>query len=73
MKVVWSDEAASALVALETKLAERHSAEKVAEIIDQLVRRVDRLRDHPELGESFQSMATSFASWSTTGIASFIG
>ncbi len=52
MNVVWSDEAAYALVALETKLAERYSAEKAAQIIDELVRRVDRLQDHPQLGRA---------------------
>jgi len=52
MNVVWSDEAAYALVALETKLAERYPAEKAAQIIDELVRRVDRLQDHPQLGRA---------------------
>ena len=52
MNVVWSDEAAYALVALETKLAQRYSAEKAAQIIDELVRRVDRLQDHPQLGRA---------------------
>jgi hypothetical protein len=32
MKVVWSDEAVFALVALEVKLAERYSAERAAEL-----------------------------------------
>jgi toxin ParE1/3/4 len=50
MNVVWSDEALYALVALEIKLAERYSDEKAARIVDELVRRVDRLRDHPQLG-----------------------
>ena len=52
MTVVWSDEAAYALVALDTKLAERYPAEKAAQIIDELVRRVDRLQDHPQLGRA---------------------
>jgi toxin ParE1/3/4 len=50
MKVVWSDDAALALVALETRLARRYTAEKAAHIVDELVRRVDRLQDHPQLG-----------------------
>jgi plasmid stabilization system protein ParE len=50
MNVVWSDEALYALVALEIKLAERYSDEKAAQIIDNLVHRVDQLRDHPQLG-----------------------
>ena len=49
MKVVWSDDAVMALVALETKLAQRYTAEKAAQVIDELVRRVDRLQDHPQL------------------------
>ena len=52
MNVVWSDEAAYALVALETKLVERYPAEKAAQIIDKLVRRIDRLQDHPQLGRA---------------------
>ena len=39
-----------ALVDLETKLARRYTAEKAAHIVDELVRRVDRLQDHPQLG-----------------------
>lgn len=35
---------------LETQLAARYSASKAAEIIDSLVRRVDRLQAHPQLG-----------------------
>jgi plasmid stabilization system protein ParE len=50
MKVVWSEEAASALAALEMRLARRYSPEKAARIVEQLVRRVDRLEDHPQLG-----------------------
>ena len=52
MNVVWSDEAVYALVALETKLVERYPAEKAAQIIDELVRRIDRLQDHPQLGRA---------------------
>lgn len=52
MNVVWSDEAVYALVALEIKLAERYSGEKAAQIIDELVRRVYRLQDHPQLGRA---------------------
>jgi plasmid stabilization system protein ParE len=50
MKVVWSDDAVMALVDLETKLALRYTAEKAAQVVDNLVRRVDRLQDHPQLG-----------------------
>jgi plasmid stabilization system protein ParE len=50
MKVVWSDDAAWALVALETRLAQRHSSDKAARIVEELVRRVDQLEDHPRLG-----------------------
>ena len=50
MKVVWSDDAAWALVALETRLAQRYSPDKAARIVEELVRRVDRLEDHPQLG-----------------------
>lgn len=50
MKVVWSEEAVYALVALETTLVQRYSAEKAAEIVDEIVRRVDRLQEHPQLG-----------------------
>jgi len=50
MNVVWSDEAVYALVALDIKLVERYSDEKAAQIIDGLVRRVHRLREHPQLG-----------------------
>jgi plasmid stabilization system protein ParE len=52
MNVVWSDEALYALVVLEVQLAERYSDEKAAQIIDKLVQRVDRLRDHPQLGRA---------------------
>lgn len=50
MKVVWSDDAVWALVALEERLAQRYSADKAARIVEDLVRRVDRLEDHPQLG-----------------------
>jgi len=50
MKVVWSDDAVWALVALETRLAQRYSSGKAARIVEDLVRRVDRLEDHPQLG-----------------------
>jgi len=50
MKVVWSDDAVWALVALETRLAQRYSSDKAARIVEELVRRVDRLEDHPQLG-----------------------
>jgi toxin ParE1/3/4 len=52
MKVVWSDEAVYALITLEIRLAERYSAAKAAEVVDALVRRVDRLQDHPQLGRA---------------------
>jgi toxin ParE1/3/4 len=50
MKVVWSDEAVWALVGLETKLLQCYSPEKAGHVVDELVRRVDRLQDHPQLG-----------------------
>jgi toxin ParE1/3/4 len=50
MKVVWSDDAVWALVALEARLAQRYSSDKAARIVEDLVRRVDRLADHPQLG-----------------------
>jgi len=50
MKVVWSDDAAWALVALETRLALRYSPVQAAGIVEELVRRVERLEDHPQLG-----------------------
>jgi toxin ParE1/3/4 len=52
MKVVWSDEAVYALIALELKLAERHSAEKAAEIIETLIHRIEHLEDHAQLGRA---------------------
>jgi toxin ParE1/3/4 len=50
MKVVWSDDAVWALVALETRLAQRYPSNKAARIVEELVRRVDRLAEHPYLG-----------------------
>jgi plasmid stabilization system protein ParE len=50
MKVVWSEEAAWALVALEARLARRYSPDRATRIIEALVRRVDLLEDHPQLG-----------------------
>jgi plasmid stabilization system protein ParE len=50
MKVVWSDDAVWALVGLEARLAQRYSSDKAARIVEDLVRRVDRLADHPQLG-----------------------
>lgn len=50
MKVVWSEEAAWALVALEARLARRYSADRAARIVEALVRRVRLLEDHPQLG-----------------------
>lgn len=52
MRLVWSDEAVYALIALEANLAKRYSGEKAAQLIDELVRRVDRLQDHPQLGRA---------------------
>jgi toxin ParE1/3/4 len=52
MKLVWSDEAVFALGALEARLAKQYSEAKAAQVIDELVRRVDRLRDHPQLGRA---------------------
>lgn len=52
MKVVWSDEAVYALIALEMKLAERYSAEKAAEVVDNMVRRIEHLEDHAQLGRA---------------------
>jgi len=52
MNVVWSDEALYALVALEITLAERYSAAKAAQIVDELVHRIHRLQDHPQLGRA---------------------
>lgn len=50
MKVVWSEEATLVLVALEARLARRYSADRAARIVDALIRRVDLLEDHPQLG-----------------------
>lgn len=52
MKVVWSDEAVYALIALEMKVAERYSAAKAAEVVDSLVRRIELLEDHAQLGRA---------------------
>jgi plasmid stabilization system protein ParE len=50
MKVVWSDDATYALVALEASLVQRYSPDQAASIVEDLVRRVERLEDHPQLG-----------------------
>jgi plasmid stabilization system protein ParE len=50
MKVVWSDDAVWALVVLETRLVQRYSPDQAARIVEELVRRVDHLEDHPQLG-----------------------
>jgi len=50
MKVIWSEEARAALLALEERLARRYSGERAAEIVDTLVERVARLEDNPQLG-----------------------
>jgi plasmid stabilization system protein ParE len=50
MRVVQSDDATWALVALETRLAQRSSPGQAAGIVEELVRRVERLEDHPQLG-----------------------
>lgn len=52
MKVVWSDEAVFALIALEMKLAERYSAERAADIVEALVRRLEHLEQHAQLGRA---------------------
>ena len=52
MNVVWSDEAVLALIALETRLAARYSPEKASQIVEEIVRRVERLQDHPQLGRT---------------------
>ena len=52
MNLVWSDEAVYALVALETRLAEQYSDDQAAQIVEELVRRVDLLREHPHLGRA---------------------
>jgi len=46
MKVIWSDDAVWALVALETRLAQRYSPGKAARIVEELVRLVDRARQN---------------------------
>ena len=69
MKVVWSEEA---VVALELRLAERYSADKAAEVVDEMVKRVDRLQDILSSVALFQNMATrNFASSSIGGTESF--
>jgi plasmid stabilization system protein ParE len=74
MNVVWSEEAVCALVALETKLLERYSVEKAARIVEELVRRVDRLQQHPQLGRVVPEYVTgNSASWWTSGIACCTG
>jgi plasmid stabilization system protein ParE len=50
MIVRWSDEATTALETLEANLAKRYSAEKAERVVNNLVRRVAQLADHPELG-----------------------
>jgi toxin ParE1/3/4 len=50
MNLVWSREARLALAALETRLAARYSETQAAESVYELVRRIHRLPDHPELG-----------------------
>jgi len=50
MKVAWSDDAVMALVDLETKLAQRYTAEKAAQVVDKVVCRVEPLQDQPQLG-----------------------
>jgi hypothetical protein len=42
MTVVWSDGAATALVALETNFVQRYSSEKAARIVEERVRDVDQ-------------------------------
>jgi toxin ParE1/3/4 len=59
MKVVWSDDAVWALVALEERLGRRYSADKAARIVEELARRVDRLEDHPQLGR----MVPEYGQW----------
>lgn len=52
MKVVWSDEAVFALIALEMKFAERYLAERAADIVEALVRRLEHLEQHAQLGRA---------------------
>jgi plasmid stabilization system protein ParE len=52
MKIVWSDEAVYALIALEMELAERYSVGRAAEIVETLVQRVARLEQHTQLGRA---------------------
>lgn len=46
MKVIWSEEARAALLALEERLARRYSGERAADLVDALVERVARLEDN---------------------------
>lgn len=48
MKVVWSDEAVYALIALDMELADRYSAE----IVETMISRIERLEDHAQLGRA---------------------
>jgi toxin ParE1/3/4 len=48
--IVWTDEAIADLIAIESHLEARFSRELAGHVIDDLFRRVDLLRDHPELG-----------------------
>ncbi|HEX3483108.1 MAG TPA: hypothetical protein VHT91_49195 [Kofleriaceae bacterium] len=50
MKVIWSEEAAWALVALEAWFARRYSADRAARIVEVLIRRVALLERYPRLG-----------------------
>ncbi len=50
MKVVWSEEAARALIALEARYARLYSPDRAVRIIEVLVRRVALLERHPRLG-----------------------
>jgi len=52
MKVVWSDEAIRALVALEARLERRYTSSQASRIVEELVRRVDRLEAFPQLGRA---------------------
>lgn len=52
MKVLWSEEAGAALVALEQSFATRYSPDKAAAIVEALVERVDRLVGNPQIGRA---------------------
>jgi len=70
MNVVWSDEAAYALVALETKLAERYPAEKAARSSTSSFGVSIGCKTIRSSGALFQNTGTgSSGSWSTNGIA----